>query len=175
MSVALRRGRAVLPLAVAALAAVATVGLGSACTGAAPVPDLPEADRFPTRAPVPEAFFESSDADLPPSPGALYALRRGCGDCHEGNSGLSGRTTPRPGTDVYPANLTPDPDTGIGKWSEDQIADAILKGIAPDRMLCDQMPRFAMSRREALAIAAYLKSLPAVRNPIPRSVCPSLR
>jgi mono/diheme cytochrome c family protein len=68
-------------------------------------------------------------------------------------------------------NLTSEPETGLGNWTEDQIAAAIRNGRTPTRTLnIWGMPwMFLHSLREddALAIASYLKTLPPVRNQIP--------
>jgi mono/diheme cytochrome c family protein len=68
-------------------------------------------------------------------------------------------------------NLTSDPETGLGHWTEAQIVDAIRNGRAPDRILnVFDMPwnvLHFLSDDDALAIATYLKSLPPVRNQIP--------
>jgi mono/diheme cytochrome c family protein len=68
-------------------------------------------------------------------------------------------------------NLTSDPVTGLGKWSDEQVAEAIRNGRSPTRTLnVVAMPWnlfHALSREDALAIATYLKSLPAVMNAIP--------
>jgi mono/diheme cytochrome c family protein len=68
-------------------------------------------------------------------------------------------------------NLTSDPETGLGQWTEAQIAAAIRTGQTPTRTLnIWGMPwMFLHSLREddALAIARYLKTLPPVRNYIP--------
>ena len=89
----------------------------------------------------------------------------------------SGSTTPLYGTEVYPPNLTPDPDTGLGTWSDDDIARAIRDGFAPGlQPLCLQMSRFdRMSDDEVLAIIAYLRHLPAVKRKIPVSICPPIK
>lgn len=126
-----------------------------------------------------------SIAGSPDGGGGLVAAgldavaRRGCPACHDpGDGSLSGQTAPRPGTLAYGANLTPDPDTGIGGWSDEAIARAIRGGLdeqlAP---LCPPMPRFAgMADDEVAAITAYLRQLPPVRNgAIPGSVCPPLK
>jgi hypothetical protein len=109
---------------------------------------------------------------------AAVALR-GCPACHDpGDGTLSGQTTPRPGTRAYGANLTPDPDTGLGGWSDEAIARAIRTGV-DDQLapLCPPMPRFAtMDDGEVAAIVAFLRSLPPVRNDaIPVSSCPPLK
>jgi len=77
-----------------------------------------------------------------------------------------------PGLGVfYGPNLTPDKDTGLGKWTTQQIATAITTGKRPDgRMLAPPMPAewfHHMTKADALAIAAYLKTLPPVKNKVP--------
>jgi hypothetical protein len=77
-----------------------------------------------------------------------------------------------PGRGVFHGpNLTPDPETGLGTWSLDQIADAITKGRRPDgRELAPIMPWHAFAKltaQDVRAIAAYLKSLPPVKNKVP--------
>lgn len=74
---------------------------------------------------------------------------------------------------AYAPNITPDPDTGIGKWSEAQIVRAIREGIRPDGSLIGPpMPiefYHHMADDDARALAAYLKAQPPVRNVVPRS------
>jgi hypothetical protein len=106
--------------------------------------------------------------------GERSARQRGCTGCHDpGDGTLAGRPQPLPGTTIYPSNLTPDVQTGIGAWSDDQIARAIRAGLddqgAP---LCDYMPRFAsLDVGELGALIAYLRSLPPVRRAVPASSC----
>jgi hypothetical protein len=68
-------------------------------------------------------------------------------------------------------NLTPDPDTGIGKWSVDQIVTALQTGKRPDgRELAPIMPwrAFAnLTKEDVTAIAVFLRSLPPVTNKVP--------
>ena len=68
-------------------------------------------------------------------------------------------------------NLTSDPETGIGRWSEQQLANAIRNGRTPTRLLNPiAMPwglLHALTEEDALAIGAYLKTLPPVTNRIP--------
>ena len=77
----------------------------------------------------------------------------------------------------YAPNLTPDRETGLGAWSEQEIIDAVRKGVRPDgRMLAPMMPYpsyGAMSDADAAALAAYLKSLPPVRHKAPGPVGPA--
>jgi mono/diheme cytochrome c family protein len=76
-----------------------------------------------------------------------------------------------PAGTFYGPNLTPDKETGLGNWSADEIVAAITKGVRPDgRELAPIMPWhwFAvMTKDDAYAIAAYLKSLPPVKNKVP--------
>ena len=71
----------------------------------------------------------------------------------------------------YGPNLTPDEATGLGRWSEADIVTAIRTGMRPDgRELAPIMPwqAFAnLTAADAQAIAAYLKSLPPVKNKVP--------
>jgi mono/diheme cytochrome c family protein len=71
----------------------------------------------------------------------------------------------------YPPNLTPDAPTGLGRWTEEEISTAVRQGRRPDgRMLAPAMPWHAYSAltaEDALALAAYLKSLPAAANQVP--------
>jgi mono/diheme cytochrome c family protein len=82
---------------------------------------------------------------------------------------------PHPGV-AYPRNLTPDPATGLGNWSDEQIILAIRGGVnrhGTARLLV--MPWGAYSRMtdaDARAIVAYLRSLPPVSHRVPDSVEP---
>jgi mono/diheme cytochrome c family protein len=106
----------------------------------------------------------------------------GCSDCHTpgGLLGAPDKTRQFGGADVGfgdPANgvwvgqnLTPDTETGLGGWTNDQLVDAFTKGVTPDgRKLSEIMPwpTFAhLTPEDAQAIAAYLKSLPPVKNKV---------
>jgi cytochrome c553 len=71
----------------------------------------------------------------------------------------------------YAANITPDPDTGIGRWTDGEIVRALREGISRDgRLLFPIMPHewlHGMSDDDALAVVAYLRSQPPVRNAVP--------
>ena len=99
-----------------------------------------------------------------------------CGGCHT-RGVLLGKPDPElylAGSEVgfhlpglgyfYPPNLTSDPDTGLGTWSEAEIVRAIRTGVRPDgRVLAPIMPYHAyaaLTDEDAYAVAAYLKSLP---------------
>ncbi len=71
----------------------------------------------------------------------------------------------------YPPNLTPDVQTGLGNWSEQDIATALRTGVRPDgRELAPAMPwrsYASLSDADVQAVAAYLKTLPAVSHAVP--------
>ena len=77
----------------------------------------------------------------------------------------------------YPPNLTSDPETGLGKWSEADIIKAVRTGVRPDgRQLVPIMPYHSYSKltdADARVLASYLKSLKPVRNQVPGPVGPN--
>jgi hypothetical protein len=75
---------------------------------------------------------------------------------------------------VYAANLTPDDDTGIGRWTEEQFIRAMRTGwkmgIAGGAPVLPPMPwpnLAALTDEDLRAIFAYLRSLPPVANAVP--------
>ena len=118
----------------------------------------------------------------------LVALA-GCNDCHTPGYffGKPDMTRFLGGSEVgfeipdrgvfHGPNLTPDQETGLGKWSAEEIVTAITTGQRPDgRILAPIMPWHAfanLTRQDARAIAAYLKSLPPVKNQVPGPFGPS--
>lgn len=73
-------------------------------------------------------------------------------------------------------NITPDPDTGAGMWTDDQFARAIREGIGHDgRTLFPIMPYNDfrnMSDEDLAAVVVYIRSLPPVRNQVPKRQIP---
>ena len=69
----------------------------------------------------------------------------------------------------YPPNLTPDPGTGIGKWTNAEFVNAVQRGISPEgENLIPAFPYTSYARMktsDVLDIKAYLDSLPAVVAP----------
>jgi mono/diheme cytochrome c family protein len=69
---------------------------------------------------------------------------------------------------VWVPNITSDPDTGVGRWSDDQLARAIRDGIDEDgNLLSPLMPFDAfrhMSDEDVRAVVAYLRSVPKIRQ-----------
>jgi mono/diheme cytochrome c family protein len=107
----------------------------------------------------------------------------GCNDCHTPGYFFGQPDMTRflggsevgfemPGLGVFHGpNLTPDQDTGLGKWSTEEIVTAITKGQRPDgRLLAPIMPSHAFANLtpyDSRAIVVFLKSLPPVKNKVP--------
>jgi len=77
---------------------------------------------------------------------------------------------------TYASNLTPDPDTGLGKWTAQDIFNALRNGKDPEgQFLCPPMPWPSFREKsddDLWAIAAYLKSIKPVKNAVPESQGP---
>jgi mono/diheme cytochrome c family protein len=116
--------------------------------------------------------------------GQYLATIMDCGGCHtpgalagkpDGSRRLAGSDVGfRTATGVvYPPNLTPDPDTGLGRWSDADIMRAIREGRSRDgRVLSTVMPwpAYSVLRADDLrALVAFLRSLPPVRQATPRN------
>jgi hypothetical protein len=77
----------------------------------------------------------------------------------------------------YTRNLTPDPETGIGRWTEQNFVDTIRNGKAmgKGRPLLPPMP-WTMYRNltddDLKAMYAYLMSIPPLRNRVPEPLAP---
>ena len=74
---------------------------------------------------------------------------------------------------VYANNLTPDPEAGIGNWSDDALARGIREGIGHDgRALFPMMPYQLFSQlsdEDLSSIIVFLRSLAPVHHPMPRT------
>jgi mono/diheme cytochrome c family protein len=79
---------------------------------------------------------------------------------------------------IVALNITSDPETGIGKWSDDAIARAIREGISADgRTLFPVMPyeHFRhLSDEDVASIVVFLRSLPSVHSELPPAKIPFL-
>jgi mono/diheme cytochrome c family protein len=103
----------------------------------------------------------------------------GCAACHTADPAkpfAGGKRIDTPFGGIYTANLTPDRDTGLGAWSDDDFYRALRFGVAPDGSRyypAFPYPNFTkLTRQDILAIRAYLATLAPVQN-APRA--PELR
>jgi mono/diheme cytochrome c family protein len=114
----------------------------------------------------------------------LATARLQCFGCHsadfkavdevhpERSKGYFGGGNPMPdlsGAIVPTANLTPDAETGIGKWTEAQFRRALVDGIGPDNrpVRYPMVPYRNVTDDEAAAMFAYLQTVPAIKNAVP--------
>jgi mono/diheme cytochrome c family protein len=102
---------------------------------------------------------------LPPGDvarGKALTDKNSCAECHGADYA---------GSAFYP-NITPDPATGVGAWTDAQIATAMRDGKGIDGApLCSLMERFPFSDQDTADVVAFLRSLHAVVKPTP-DVCP---
>lgn len=147
----------------------------------APTPASAPAAAPPPAAAVAETIRDSSD----PVEHGRYLVETiaGCGNCHtprlpdgtpDNSKNLAGAfVIEEPVFRAYAQNITPDMETGIGSWTEDQIVDAIRNARRPDGTFMGPPMSFGwyknLSDTDVRAIAKYLKTVPAVRNEVPRS------
>jgi mono/diheme cytochrome c family protein len=107
------------------------------------------------------------------SQGAYLANAADCEDCHTdrehgGQPYAGGRALATPFGTFYSPNITPNPDTGIGRWSDKEFLRALRDGVRPDG--ANYFPVFPypsftkITDADVQAIKAYLFSLPAVRQ-----------
>ena len=106
--------------------------------------------------------------------GEYLARAADCLACHtteDGKPFAGGRAFVLPFGALYSTNITPDKETGIGSYTDEEFLRAMHKGIGRDgTRLYPAMPYASytyMSDADALAIKAYLFSLPAVSVPRP--------
>jgi mono/diheme cytochrome c family protein len=104
----------------------------------------------------------------------IFALAGGCA-CHtvpKGTEHAGGRAFPIPFGTVYSTNITQDQETGLGAWSDQQIHDAMVKGMrADDSRILPVMPYEAyagMAQEDLKALIAYMRRLKPVKKATPQ-------
>lgn len=111
--------------------------------------------------------------------GASLALLGDCATCHTAPAGVpyaGALAMPTPFGTIYSTNITPDPETGIGRWSEQAFVRALRSGV--DREGRHLYPAFPydhftrVSDDDAKALYAFLMSLDPVRSPAPPNGLP---
>lgn len=137
------------------LAAVAVPGVLAALIGQGPAAEA---------APVPAASRPEQQAR-----GAYLARAGNCTGCHTAQGGqpyAGGRNLPTPFGTFFTPNITPDPETGIGRWSAQDFWRALHDGKSrDDRPLYPTFPYTEytkVTRDDSDAIFAYLQTLPPV-------------
>ena len=104
----------------------------------------------------------------------IFALAGGCA-CHtvpKETENAGGRAFPIPFGTVYSTNITQDKETGLGSWTDQQIHDALVKGIRSDgSRILPVMPYEAysgMAQEDLKALLAYLRTLKPVKKATPQ-------
>jgi mono/diheme cytochrome c family protein len=132
--------------------------------------------------------------ETPPKSAATSGVARGeyltravshCGECHtprtmtmavDNTRFLAGNPKGKGPEGSAVPNITPDRETGLGSWSEEQIADYLETGNKPDGDVADGLMAEViqgssagykdLTKADRLAIAKYLKSIPPIKNRI---------
>ena len=110
----------------------------------------------------------------------VIEIAAACGICHT-TRGADGQLLPNMklaggriivdrGFRAVVPNITPDPDTGIGRWSDAEIAAAIRDGRRPDGTLIGPPMPIALYRglsdHDLIAMVAYLRAVPPVQHAV---------
>jgi len=123
--------------------------------------------------------FNPSGARAEPSAetiarGQALTTAGGCASCHTADPAkpfAGGKRIDTPFGALYSPNLTPDRDTGLGGWSDDDFRRALRYGVAPDGSRyypAFPYPNFTrLTRDDLAAIRAYLATLTPFRNSSP--------
>lgn len=106
--------------------------------------------------------------------GRYLAIVGDCAGCHtlpgSGHDFAGGRPIETPFGRLLGPNITPDAETGIGAWSDDEFVNALVKGTGRNGThLYPAMPYTYMTkvtREDALALRAYFNTVPAIKNPV---------
>src|SRR5687768_11964507 len=174
------RMRALLRWTVRILLVIVVLALGALLTVGRPLLFGPKARQVTGRT------FEATQARLARGEYLVEGVAH-CFQCHSDHDttkpelpikeGLKGagwlmEQAPGLGT-IYAPNITPDKETGIGNWTDDEIARAIREGVSRDgSALFPIMPyqNFKdMSDEDLASVVVYLRTIPAVRNQLPRT------
>lgn len=132
---------------------------------------------------VSPALTQAQQSAPPPSElvvqGKYLAILGDCAACHTNKGGpayAGGRGLNSGFGIIYSSNITPDRETGIGKWSADQFYRAMHKGIAANETHLYPVfpyPYFTrMTRADDDAVYAYLQTIPAVHAKPPPNKLP---
>lgn len=112
----------------------------------------------------------NSDDPDPATRGAYLARAGNCLSCHTRPGGepfAGGLAFETPLGVIYSTNITPDPETGIGKWTDADLIRAMHEGKAPDgRRLFPAFPYTSFTKvtdEDVKAIYAYLRTVTPVR------------
>jgi Cytochrome c len=125
--------------------------------------------------PLPQSYIPAHIGNV--ANGEILYNAGGCKSCHKANAEVAGidKNLPSGGSPLktpigtlYPPNITPDKDTGIGAWTDLQFVNAVQRGIGGGgEHLIPAFPYTsyaAMKVEDVLDIKAYLMSLKPVNS-----------
>lgn len=171
---------------VVSAALITILGLAGCAREEEPAPQAAPAAAAPPPAPAPvAATVERVPDGADPLTHGRYLVETvaGCGNCHtphlpdgslDPNLSFAGAfVIEEPVFKAYAKNITPDMETGIGSWTDDEIVNAIRNGQKRDGTFYGPPMSFGwykrMSDTDVRAIVAYLRTVPAIRNEVPQS------
>ncbi|MGH8713184.1 MAG: c-type cytochrome [Casimicrobiaceae bacterium] len=142
----------------------ATLGMAGRCCGAAAV--------IGTLLSIVAPSAQAQGATFTTVQRGRYLVEAGdCAACHTADGGqplAGGRAVPTPFGTIYSTNITPDKETGIGQWTNEDFYKAMHEGIGPGGKR--YYPAFPypwytkLGADDVRAIKAYLDVIPAVRQ-----------
>lgn len=136
--------------------------------------------------PLPEQPIALPDSNDIMATGRYYAVAAyDCYNCHSADFKTNSSLEPEKSVDffgggnpmlnlegeiIYSANITPDPETGIGSWTEDQFLQAVKYGTKPDgtTLRYPMLTHTVLPDKEIQAIYAYLRTVPPIHKEIKR-------
>jgi mono/diheme cytochrome c family protein len=179
-NISIQRGRVAHPVlwAIAGILVIGVVTAGALVLGPRPT-DFAQGKRVPLGqyhgqdpTGVPAELKSASVVDK----GEYLARAADCMVCHTAKDGApyaGGRAFVLPFGTLYSTNITPDTETGIGKYTDADFLNAVHKGVGRDNTkLYPAMPYPSytyMSNEDALAIKAYLFTLKPLHAPAPQN------
>jgi mono/diheme cytochrome c family protein len=130
-------------------------------------PNGPEPDMSRMLSGHPESIQVTAPARLPEGQDLWIAAASATNTAHSGPWGVS-----------FTANLTPDADTGLGKWTQQTFTQTIRTGrhMGRGRKILPPMPipmYKHFTDEDLTAIFTYLQSIPAIRNQVPDPLPPA--
>ncbi|EJW12331.1 Isoquinoline 1-oxidoreductase beta subunit [Rhodovulum sp. PH10] len=154
------RKKVLMPLIAAALGAIGSLG----------VTTLPWRSAIPPIAPPDPSVFSAATI----ARGEQLAKLGACFVCHTAKDGAplaGGLAIDTPFGTIWSTNITPDPDTGLGRWSYPAFVRAMREGLHRDgRHLYPAFPYTSYAKSsdaDLQALYAFLMSVPPVRNSVP--------
>ncbi len=136
--------------------------------------------------PYPTGIIEMPDTNNVVELGRYLAHNLDCASCHsadfktvnlmepeksEGYFGGGNLLLTMEGNPIHTQNLTPDEETGIGSWSEEKFVKVLKNGVKEGEpaLRYPMLPYANLTDAEAKAIYAYLQTIPAIKNEVPRT------